>query len=172
MAHLVKAEIVYPPFTGFSSIRTWVTQPRHLSRRSGGKRVLLGRWGRTTASAHIRGQGSTFLPTPSSSFAYPSPAHSSSSAQARTSHLDLLQRCPERDASGRSPPSWRATSKSLGRPDTCPKTSRTGFPRRGSFSPPQGPMRGYYSFPLPPRTGFSTPPICLGAHVLLRPGFP
>src|SRR3954463_7973889 len=48
-----------------------------------------------------------FSPTPSSSSAHPSLAHSSSNAQARPSALNLLQPCPEQGASGWLPPLWR-----------------------------------------------------------------
>src|SRR4051812_33404986 len=86
-----------------------------------------------------------FSPTPSSSSAYPSLVHSSSNAQARPFILNLLQRCPEQGASGWLPPSRRGKSKSLGRPDTCPTTSRTGSLRRGNSFPPLGLRRGWFS---------------------------
>src|SRR3954463_9658049 len=50
---------------------------------------------------------------PSSSSAYPSLAPLSSNAQVRPFVLNLLQRCPEQEASGRLPPSRRGKSKSL-----------------------------------------------------------
>src|SRR3954463_10855198 len=85
---------------------------------------------------------------PSSSSAYPSLAHSSSNAQVRPFVLNLLQRCPKQEASGWLPPSRRDKSKSLGRPDIYPRTSRTGFLRQGKFFPPLGLMRGWFSFPI------------------------
>ena len=70
LARLVKAEIV-SPYSGIL-INTGVDNPTvPLIMALGDKRVLLGWWGHVVASTHIRGQGSTFSPTPSSSFAYP-----------------------------------------------------------------------------------------------------
>src|SRR3954471_1698198 len=89
-----------------------------------------------------------FSPTPSSSSAYPSLAPSSSNAQFRPFVLNLLQRCLEQEASGWLPPSRRDKPKSLGRPDICPRTSRTGFLRQGNFFLPLGLMRGWFSFPI------------------------
>ena len=113
-----------PLITGFSSIRTWVTQPRHQLRRLGNKRFC-----QASGETHR-----LFRPYKGTSIYFfhprllpprPIPAHSSSSAQARVLLLKPLQSCPEQEASGWSPPSRRRTSQSYGKPDIWPRASHT-----------------------------------------------
>ena len=120
-----------PLITGFSSIRTWVTQLRHQLRRLGNKRFYQAsgethRLFRPYKGTRIHSFHPRLLPP-----CLPIPAHSSSSAQARVLLLKPLQACPEQEASGWSPPSWRRTSKSYGKPDIWPRISRIGCPMWG-----------------------------------------
>src|SRR3954468_252585 len=59
--HVLSKQRSCPLIAGFSSIRTWVTQPRHQLRRLGDERVLPSWWGRIVSSAHIKGQGFTLF---------------------------------------------------------------------------------------------------------------
>ena len=134
-----------PLITGFSSIRTWVTHPRHQLRRLGNKRFY-----QASGEAHrlfcpykgmrIHPFYPRLLPP-----CLPIPAHSSSSAQARVLLLKPLQACSEQEASGWSPPLRRKISRSSERLDTWPRRSFTDSrPRDRSFLPPN-PKRGWCS---------------------------
>src|SRR3954467_4298472 len=95
LARLVKAEIVSPIYGIL--INTDVGNPTApfitaLGRQASFTRLV----GTHSCSRPYKGiRIHLFLPTPSSSFAIPSFAHSSSSSQACTSHLNLLQQCSE-----------------------------------------------------------------------------
>ena len=106
-----------PLITGFSSIRTWVTQLRHQLQRLGNKQFYQASGEAHRLFRHYKGTRihpfyPRLLPP-----CLPILAHSSSSAQVRVFLLKPLQACPEREASGWSPPSRRSTSQSYGKPD-------------------------------------------------------
>ena len=103
-----------PLITGFSSIRTWVTQPCHKLRRLGNKRFCQASGETHRLFRPYKGTKIYFLHPCLLPSRLPIPAHSSSSAQARVLLLKPLQACPEQEASGWSPPSRRRTSKSYG----------------------------------------------------------
>ena len=117
LARLAEAEIV-SPYHGILINTVWVTQPRHQSRRLGNKRVY-----QASGEAHsfYRPYKGTRTPPFYPRLLLPCPsilAHSSSSAQVRIFSAKPLQACPERDASGWSPPLRRGTFRSSGKPDT------------------------------------------------------
>ena len=114
-----------PLITGFSSIRTWVTQPRHQLRRLGNKRFY-----QVSGEAHcfFRPYKGTRVPPFYPRLlppCLPILAHSSSSTQVPALPLKPLQACPEREATGWSPPSWKRSSQSYGKPDIWPRISHT-----------------------------------------------
>ena len=114
--HVLSKQRSCPLITGFSSIRVWVTQPRHQLQRLGNKRFYqvsgeAHRLFRPYKGTRIHSFHPRLLPPCSSTL-----AHSSSSAQVRVFLLKPLQACLEREAGGWSPPS-RRTSQSYGEPD-------------------------------------------------------
>ena len=132
--HVLSKQRSCPLITGFSSIRVQVTQPRHQLRRLGNKRFYQASG---EAHHHFRPyKGTRIHPF------YPCLlppclcilTHSSSSAQVCVFLLKPLQACPEREASGWSPPLRRRTSLSYGEPDIWPRISHTGCQMRGRSS--------------------------------------
>ena len=130
-----------PLITGFSSIRTWVTQPRHQLQCLGNKRFY-----QASGEAHsfyrpYKGTRTPLfrprllLPDPFPFARAPAPEHSSSPT------TKAFRKCPdpEQEANGWPLPSGRRISKSFGRPGIWPRKSAIVSRRRDRSSNPGTP---------------------------------
>ena len=169
LACLVEAEIV-SPYHGIL-INTGVGNPTALStRRLGNKRVS-----RASGEAHgfyclykeIR------IPLFHPRLLLPLLIHSPSlELQHPSSHL-LRKAIPSMsEAGGKWMASSVRTSRSFGRPDTCPQTSCIGFQPKGRSSHPETLGEGSVPLSLRLRTGIPPPSIRPRTYVLLRAGLP
>ena len=168
-ARLVEAEIM-SPYPGIH-INTGTAPPCHQSWRLGNKRFSTGKWGGAPFRRLYKViRTPPFLPTPSSSFAYPfshpralepysrllrTDKHVRSGRQVGGLHRQGGEHC---EAPGSLMPGRRHCAPAPG----C----------RADYSDSGTPREGRVPRPFCPQTGISTSSLCLGAHVLLWAGLP